>query len=86
MNNRRHTPIKLASVIAAVFLVPSASVAQVKVIMSGRFSASLQELLPEFEKTAGITVTTARGAQGNGPNTIGSQLRGIAADVLIMSR
>jgi molybdate transport system substrate-binding protein len=43
--------------------------------MSGGFSPSLQELLPEFEKTAGITVTPARGAsQGNGPNTIGSQL------------
>src|SRR5262249_24655090 len=41
-----------------------------------------------FEKTTGITVTTARGAsQGDGPTTIGAQLRrDVPADVVIMSR
>ena len=44
--------------------------------MSGGFSGAYQELLPQFQKTTGITVTTARGAsQGDGPNTIGAQLR-----------
>lgn len=67
---------------------PSASPAQVKVLMSGGFSAAYQELLPEFQNTTGITVTTAHGAsQGDGPNTIGAQLRrGVPADMVILSR
>jgi molybdate transport system substrate-binding protein len=68
--------------------LPGASPAQVKVLMSGGFSAAYQELLPEFQNTTGITVITARGAsQGDGPNTIGAQLRrGVAADMVILSR
>jgi molybdate transport system substrate-binding protein len=56
--------------------------------MSGGFSAAYQELLPQFQNTTGITVTTTRGAsQGDGPNTIGAQLRrGVPADLVIMSR
>jgi molybdate transport system substrate-binding protein len=56
--------------------------------MSGGFSAAYQELLPQLQNTTGVTVTTARGAsQGDGPNTIGAQLRrGVPADVVIMSR
>src|SRR5580700_1701816 len=79
---------RLVLVAAAVLALPAASFAQVKVIVSGGFSAAFRELLPEFEKTTGITVTTARGAsQGSGPNTIGAQLRrGVPADVVIMSR
>ena len=67
---------------------PGASLAQVKVLMSGGFSAAYQELLPEFQNTTGITVTTAHGAsQGDGPNTIGAQLRrGVPADMVILSR
>ncbi len=75
-------------VIAAALALPSESFAQLNVIISGGFSAAYQQMLPEFEKTTGITVTTARGAsQGNGPNTIGAQLRrGVPADVVIMSK
>lgn len=67
----------------AVLAWPAASFAQLNVIMSGGFTAAYQEILPEFEKTTGITVTTARGpSQGNAPNTIGAQLRrGAPADV-----
>jgi molybdate transport system substrate-binding protein len=56
--------------------------------MSGGFSAAYHELLPLFENTTGITVTTATGAsQGDGPNTIRAQLRrGVFADMVIMSR
>src|SRR5258708_20740150 len=80
--------------ITAVFVVlaavafPGASFAQVKVILSGGFTAAYKELLPEFEKTSGIKVTTSNGAsQGNGPNTIGAQLRrGEPADVVIMNK
>jgi molybdate transport system substrate-binding protein len=74
--------------ITIILTFPAASLAQIRVLMSGGFSAAYQELLPQFEKTTGITVTTARGAsQGDGPTTIGAQLRqGLSADVVIMSR
>src|SRR5580704_6199525 len=70
---------------------PSSSPAQVRVLISGGFSAPYQELLPQFEKSTGITVTTARGASGgsgpDGPITISAELqRGQPADVVILSR
>jgi molybdate transport system substrate-binding protein len=88
MNKRWHAAIRAVIVIAAVFALPTALFAQVKVIISGGFSAAYRELLPEFERTSGITVTTTTGgSQGNGPNTIGGQLRrGVLADVVIMNR
>ena len=74
--------------IAALVALPAASFAQVKVIISGGFSAAYRELLPEFERTSGTTVTTSSGgSQGDGPNTIGAQLRrGVRADVVIMNK
>ena len=88
MNKRWHVSIRVVMVIVAVFALPTASFAQVRVIISGGFSAAYREILPEFERTSGITVTTASGgSQGNGPNTIGAQLRrGVPADVVIMNR
>jgi molybdate transport system substrate-binding protein len=61
---------------------------QVKVLMSGGFSGAYAQLLPEFERTSGIKVTTGSGAsQGSGAQTIGAQLAsGVAADVVILSR
>jgi molybdate transport system substrate-binding protein len=72
----------------ALYVVPGLALAQLKVITSGGFFVAYQELLPEFEKSTGITVATARGpSQGTGSNTIGAQLRrGATADVVIMSR
>src|SRR4029077_15913488 len=74
--------------IAAMLALPTAAFAQVHVIISGGFSAAYREVLPEFERTTGIKVeTTTGGSVGNGPNTIGAQLRrGVAADVVILSR
>jgi molybdate transport system substrate-binding protein len=68
--------------------LPASVPAQVTVLTSGGFFAAYQELLPQFEKSTGIKVTTERGAsQGDGPTTIRAQLRrGLAADVVIMSR
>jgi len=88
MNKLRQSPRMLIFAITMFVAVPTASRAQVSVLMSGGFSAAYQELLPQFENTTSITVTTARGAsQGDGPNTIGAQLRrGVPADVVIMSR
>lgn len=61
---------------------------QVRVLMSGGFYAACQELLPQFESATGIIVTTALGpSQGDGPNTVGAQLRrGVPADLVILSR
>ena len=88
MNNSRQLPSTFILAIIMFVVLPAASAAQVKVLISGGFSAAYQELLPEFQNSSGITVTTARGAsQGDGPNTIGAQLRrGVPADVVIMSR
>lgn len=57
-------------------------------IISGGFSTPYRQLLPGFESSSGIKVTTLSGAsQGKGPETIAAQLsRGVAADVAILSR
>jgi len=62
--------------------------AQLSVLISGGFSGAYEQLLPEFERISGIKVTTGSGAsQGSGPQTIAAQLgRGVAADVVILSR
>lgn len=79
--------LRLCIALAAI-CSPAESFAQINVIISGGFSAAFQQMLPDFEKSTGITVTTTRGAsQGSGPNTIGAQLRrGVPADVVIMSK
>jgi molybdate transport system substrate-binding protein len=58
------------------------------VLISGGFSGAYEQLLPEFERTSGIKVTTGSGAsQGTGPQTIAAQLaRGVPANVVILSR
>ena len=57
-------------------------------MISGGFSAAYRALLPEFERSTGIAVTTLSGAsQGKGPETIAAQLaRGVEVDVVVMSR
>ena len=67
---------------------PLQSLAQLKVIISGGFSSAYEQLLPEFERTTGVKVSTGSGAsQGTGPQTIASQLaRGLPFDVVILSR
>ncbi len=61
---------------------------QLHVLISGGFSGAYERLLPEFEQSSGIKVTTGSGAsQGAGPQTIAAQLaRGVAANVVILSR
>ncbi len=62
--------------------------AQLEVIISGGFQGPYNQMLPQFEKITGITVTTKTGAsQGSGPKTIKAQLlAGTTADVVILSR
>jgi molybdate transport system substrate-binding protein len=66
----------------------AAASAQLNVLISGGFSGAYERLLPEFERTSGIKVTTGSGAsQGAGPQTIAAQLaRGMPANVVILSR
>jgi molybdate transport system substrate-binding protein len=60
----------------------------VHVLISGGFGGAYEKLVPEFARQSGVEVTTGSGAsQGSGPQTIGAQLaRGVAADVVILSR
>ena len=76
MSTNRRASIKTAVVALAIVVSPTAAFAQLKVVISGGFSAAYKKLLPEFEKSSGLTVTTTTGgSQGDGPNTIGAQLR-----------
>ena len=56
--------------------------------ISGGFHGAYEQLLPEFKRTSGISVTTGSGSsQGAGPQTIAAQLaRGVPADVVVLSR
>ena len=74
--------------IGACLAFSGVSFGQVKVIISGGFAPAYREVVPEFERTTGISVTTASGAsQGTGPDTIGAMLRrGEAADLVILNR
>jgi molybdate transport system substrate-binding protein len=60
----------------------------VNVLISGGFSSAYEQLVPEFERTSSLKITTRSGAsQGAGPQTIAAQLaRGVFADVVILSR
>ena len=88
MKVRSRTCVTLLVAAVSVFAWTDALFAQVTVITSGGFRAPYLEVLPEFERTTGITVTTLTGqSQGSTPNAIGVQLRrGVTADVVIMSR
>ena len=88
MKKRLHAGARVVFALGAVLALPAVSFAQVKVIISGGFAPAYRELLPEFERTIGITVTTASGAsQGTGPDTIGAMLRrGEPADLVILNR
>ena len=73
-------------VAATLLLAGAANGAEVKVMISGGFSAAYRVLIPEFERTTGNTVVTAFGpSMGDTPQAIPNRLqRGEPADVLIM--
>ena len=75
-------------ILTTLLFWPVAASAQLNVLISGGFSGAYEKLLPEFERTTGIKVTTGSGAsQGTGPQTIAAQLaRGVPANVVILSR
>ena len=55
--------------VAAVLAWPTGSYAQIKVIVSGGFSAAFQELLPELARTTGIAVKNAPQTMTAGTDT-----------------
>jgi len=75
-------------VLGLAFLWQSAALAQLRVLYSGGFATPYREVLPEFEKSTGLTVTSTQApSQGNGSNTIPALIRGGAVvDVVIMTR
>jgi molybdate transport system substrate-binding protein len=65
----------LAIVVSATLVAwPIAAMAQVKVLMSGGFSGAYEQLLPEFERTSGIKVTTHRRERGHRRSALSSQM------------
>lgn len=86
--------LKPITVILAVCLAtsfaasPGNAMEKLTVMISGGFSLAYHAVLPEFERSTGIAVTTLSGAsQGTGPKTIKSQLeQGAEVDVVILSK
>ena len=56
MNKSPGSPHIFMFAITMLVALPSPSPAQLRVLISGGFSAAYQELLPQFEKNTGITV------------------------------
>lgn len=75
--------------VLAVSVLPFGSPAQtqLKVIISGGFNAAYRAVLPDFEKSSGIMVTTTMGFSQGAGDTIAKQLqRGVPADVVILAK
>src|SRR5436190_23448459 len=79
---------RIVVILATLLIWPVTASAQLNVLISGGFTGAYEQLLPEFERTSGIKVTTGSGAsQGAGPQTIAAQLaRGVPANVVILSK
>lgn len=90
MKRRWHVLTGVVFAVAALLALPAAASAQVqlKVMVSGGFIAAYKEVLPEFERTAGVEVVTLTGiSQGSGPDTVAAQLgRGVPVDLVIMAK
>ena len=78
--------LRLAAASLLLATGTAAFAAEVKVMISGGFSAAYEQLVPRFERASGHTVTTMRGpSMGATPQAIPNRLqRGEAADVVIM--
>src|SRR5436305_5465945 len=79
--------MRLLLVTAGMLLfAEAAGAAEIKVFISGGFSAAYDKLVPEFERASGHKVVTERGpSMGETPQAIPNRLaRGENADVVIM--
>lgn len=78
---------RVGLVLAAMLLFASvASAAEVKVMISGGFSAALKDLAPEYERATGNKVVVIYGpSMGNAPEAIPNRMqRGEPVDAVIM--
>jgi molybdate transport system substrate-binding protein len=83
----RISSVAARGLLTGVLLLPAAAgAADIKVMISGGFSAAYEKLVPEFERASGHKVTTLRGpSMGETPQAIPNRLtRGEDADVVIM--
>ena len=80
----RATSLAVAILLA---IAGTAGAAEIKVMISGGFTAPYLELVPEFERATGHKLATAQGASmGGAPDSIPSRLaRGEGVDVLILA-
>lgn len=79
--------IAARGLLVGLLLLPAAAgAAEIKVMISGGFSAAYEKLVPEFERASGHKVVTLRGpSMGETPQAIPNRLaRGEDADVVIM--
>ncbi len=75
--------------LATILLTPGfARGAEIKVLLSGAFTAAYNELIPQFERATGNKVVSEAGQSiGTAPNSIPGRLaHGQLADVVILSR
>jgi molybdate transport system substrate-binding protein len=92
--NRKQAPLLRSITVQLALLLASALLAlagpsqatEVRVMISGGFSAAYRELAPEFERTTGNTLNTAAGpSMGDTPEAIPNRIaRGEPVDVVIM--
>jgi homoserine O-acetyltransferase/O-succinyltransferase len=83
-------PRRLAAAVAAgtiVLAVVQAQAVDIRVMMSGAFTAAFTELAPEFERQTGSRIQTIfGGSMGSAPDAIPNRLeRGERADVVILA-
>src|SRR5437868_12665760 len=77
----------LLVIVGTLLFVGGANAAEIKVFISGGFSAAYEKLAPQFERATGHKVVTERGpSMGETPQAIPNRLaRGESADVVIMA-
>ena len=82
----RAAKLSAAVVVAAFFAVTPTVAAEIKVMISGGFSAAYRALGPQFERETGHTLSTAAGpSMGETPQAIPNRIdRGEPVDVVIM--
>ena len=86
MKNRSIISVGFGLCIAGILFCTTASATEIKVMISGGFSAAYRELIPKFEQATGNKVVTAYGpSMGTTINAIPIRLaRGEPVDVIIM--
>lgn len=84
---KMRSALRRAALLAMILVLAGvAGASEIKVMISGGFTAAYQELIPEFERMTGNTVVTITGpSMGNTPQAIPNRMqRGEPVDVVII--